>query len=151
MSVIVVGVDFTPCSGSALPQAIRIAAWSRATGQAVHVIEPLVARDLEEALGPFQVDVRAQIIQDAGRTWKESTAGIPGVSGLERDVEIDHPVSAILRRVRERSAALLILGTHGAAPADRAAGTLARACVRTAMRRIRADNSGSRGGAPSIP
>lgn len=133
MSVIVVGVDFTPCSGSALRQAIRIAAWSRATVQAVHVIEPLVARDLEEALSPFQADVRTQITQDAGRTWKEFTAGIPEVGGLELDVEIDHPVSAILRRVRERSAALLVLGTHGTTPADRGAGTLAMACVRKAM------------------
>jgi len=133
MSVIVVGVDFTPCSASALRQAMRIAARRRATVQAVHAIEPLVVMDLEQALSPLRTDIRPGLIRDAGKAWTEFTAGIPGASGLELAVEIDHPVSALLRRVREQSAELLILGVHGTSPADRGAGTLAMACARKAM------------------
>jgi nucleotide-binding universal stress UspA family protein len=132
MSVIVVGVDFTPCSASGLRQAIRIAAWRRTTVQAVHAIEPLVVMDLEQALSPLQTDIRAGLIRDAGKAWKEFTAGIPGAAGLELAVEIDHPVSALLRHVRERSAELLVLGTHGTSPPGGGAGTLAMACARKA-------------------
>ena len=133
MSVIVVGVDFTSCSAAGLRQAIRIAAWQGATVQAVHAIEPLVVMDLEEALRPLQSDIRAGLVRDAGKAWAEFTAGLPGAAGLELAVEIDHPVTALLRRVREQSAELLVLGTHGASPADRGAGTLAMACARKAM------------------
>jgi nucleotide-binding universal stress UspA family protein len=133
MSAIVVGADFTPCSAAGLRQAIRIAAWRRATVHAVHAIEPLVVTDLEQALSPLQTDIRAGLIQDARRAWTEFTAGIPGAVGLGLTVEVDHPVSALLRHVRERSAELLVLGVHGTSPADRGAGTLAMACSRKAM------------------
>ncbi len=53
---IVVGVDFTPCSATALKQAIRIAERNQAALQVVHIIETLVVMDLEEALTPFQTD-----------------------------------------------------------------------------------------------
>jgi nucleotide-binding universal stress UspA family protein len=132
MSVIVVGVDFSPCSASGLRQAIRIAAARRATVQAIHAIEPLVVVDLEQALSPLQTDIRARLIHDAGKAWKELTAGIPGASGLDLAVEIDHPVSALLGSVREQSAELLVLGTHGTSPGDRGVGTLAMACARKA-------------------
>lgn len=133
---LMVGVDFTPCSASALRQAIRIAERTQATLHVVHVIETLVVMDLEEALSPFQADIRAGLIQDAGKTWKEFTADVPEACGLELAVEIDNPVAAILRRVREQSADLLILGTHGTSPQDRGAGTLATACVRKAMANV---------------
>ncbi len=133
---LVVGVDFTPCSASALRQAIRIAERNQATLHVVHVIEVLVVMDLEEALSPFQADVRAGLVEDAGRGWQEFTADAPGASGLELAVEIDNPVLAILRRVQEHSADLLILGTHGTSPPDRGAGTLATACVRKAMANV---------------
>lgn len=87
---IVMGVDFTPCSAAALTQAVRIAERARATLHAVHVIETLVVADLAEALGPFQDDVRAGLLRDAREAWRGFTAGIPGASGLELEVEIDN-------------------------------------------------------------
>jgi nucleotide-binding universal stress UspA family protein len=129
---IVVGVDFTPCSTVALTQAMRIAERSRATVQAVHVIEALVVMDLEEALSPHQADVREGLVRDAREAWHGLTGDVPGASALELEVEIGSPLAAILRRVRERSADLLVLGTHGTSPPDRGAGTLATACVRKA-------------------
>lgn len=130
---LVVGVDFTPCSASVLRQAIRIARWNQAPLSVVHIIETLVVTDLEEALSPVQSDVRTVLIRDAGKTWKAFAADIPGASGLELAVEIDHPVRGILRRARERSADLLVVGTHGTSPPDRGPGTLATACIRKAM------------------
>jgi len=114
VKTLVVGVDFTPCSASALKQAIRIAQRNQATLQVVHVIETLVVVDLEEALSPYQADVRAGLVRDAGKAWTEFTGNLSEASGLELEVEIDHPVVAILRRVQERSADLLVLAcrTH---------------------------------------
>jgi nucleotide-binding universal stress UspA family protein len=132
-NAVVAGIDFTSGSASALRQAIRIADGNRAWLHVVHVIETLVVTDLEEALSPFQTDIRAGLIQDAGKAWKEFTADIPEASGIDLAVEVDTPVLAILRRVREQSADLLVLGTHGTSPPDRGPGTLATACVRKAM------------------
>lgn len=129
---IVAGVDFTPCSATALKQAVRVAERNQARLQVVHVIETLVVTDLEEALSPFQTDVRAGLVRDAREAWPGFTADIPGASALELEVEINHPVAAILRRVRAQAADLLVLGTHGTSPPDRGAGTLATACVRKA-------------------
>jgi len=133
---IVVGVDFTPCSATALKQAIRIAERNQAALQVVHIIETLVVMDLEEALTPFQTDIRAGLVRDVRTAWQGFTAEIPGASALELEVEIDNPVAAILRRVRAQAADLLVLGTHGTSPPDRGAGTLATACVRKATANV---------------
>lgn len=130
---IVVGVDFTPCSATALKQAVRVAERNQARLEAVHIIETLVVTDLEEALTPFQADIRAGLVRDARRDWQGFTAEIPGATTLELAVEIDNPVTAILRRVRAQPADLLVLVTHGTSRSDRGAGTLATACIRKAM------------------
>jgi nucleotide-binding universal stress UspA family protein len=129
---IVVGVDFTACSATAIRQAVRLAELVRASIHSVHVIEKLVVTDLEEALSPVQADVRAALVRDVRKAWPDFTANIPGASALELAVEIDNPVAAILRLVRERSAELLVLGTHGTSSPDRGVGALATACVRKA-------------------
>jgi len=55
---IVVGIDFTPSSAVALKEALRIAQWNLAAVRAVHVIDTLVAIELEDAVSEFQRDVR---------------------------------------------------------------------------------------------
>jgi universal stress protein E len=129
---LVVGIDFTPCSASALRQSIRIAARNQAALHVVHVIETLVVMDLEEALSPVQADVRAGLVRDAREAWPGLTGDIPSASALELEVEISNPVAAILRRVRERSADLLVLGTHSTSPRIEA---LARSRRRASERR----------------
>jgi universal stress protein E len=128
---IVVGVDFTACSGVALRQAIRIAQWNRATVRAVHVIDTLVATELEEALSPFQKDVRAQLVTDAQRAWGRFTQTVPGSESVPLDVLIDHRTTGILARARAAQADLLVLGAFGENP-DVGVGTVATACVRSA-------------------
>lgn len=137
---IVVGVDFTPCSAAALRQAIRIAKWNQAQLHPVHIIETLVATELEAALTKFQVDIQAGLVRDARKAWDQFVAGIPETADpeaadLDLYVEINHP-TALMRLVRDYNADLLIMGTHGTSPADQDTGTLATACVRKAMSKV---------------
>ncbi len=134
---IVVGVDFTPCSAAALKQATRIAEWNRADLHVVHVVEMLVAQELTQ-VGEFtqlQVDIHDGLSRDARAEWDAFRKEIPGAENLDLHLEIDHPLAAILRRVRQHNADLLILGSHGMNP-DRGTGTLATACVRKAMTKV---------------
>jgi len=134
---IVVGIDFSPCSAAALQQAMRIAEWNQADIHVVHVIEMLVAQEgmQVENFTQMQVDIQAGLSRDARATWIEFRKEIPGAENLELHLEIDHSLSAMLRCVRQHSADLLVLGSHGISP-DRGTGTLATACVRKAMTKV---------------
>lgn len=133
---ILVGVDFTPCSASALKQAMRIAAWNKATLRVVHVLESLVVADMEKALAKMQSDVRSRMIEGAQREWQEFSAGIPGAASLAFSVEVDHPIAGIARLVEKHNVDLLVLGTHGTTPASRGAGSTASGCTRQARTRV---------------
>jgi nucleotide-binding universal stress UspA family protein len=54
MTSIVVGIDFSEGSAAALREALRLGAWNRAAVRAVHVIDTLVAVELQEAMAGFQ-------------------------------------------------------------------------------------------------
>jgi nucleotide-binding universal stress UspA family protein len=131
-SCIIIAVDFTPCSAVALAQGTRIAGWTRANVQVVHVIETLVVVELEEALSASQRNVREGLVADAEAAWRDFARGIPGAELLPVGVSIDNRVEGILRRVRESKADLLVLGAFGTRPADVGVGTVASACVRRA-------------------
>jgi nucleotide-binding universal stress UspA family protein len=57
LNPIVVGIDLAPGSTAAIKEAIRLARWNRASVHAVHVIDTLVAIELEKVLSPFQKDI----------------------------------------------------------------------------------------------
>ena len=61
---IIVGIDFTACSASALRQALRIAKWNRAKVHIVHVVDPQIADELESALSPTIADVRGSLLSE---------------------------------------------------------------------------------------
>ncbi len=131
-SSIVVAVDFTPCSAVALAQGARIAGWSEAKVQVVHVIETLVVVELEEALSASQGNIRQSLIADAEAAWRDFASTIPGAGHLPVHVSIDNRVEGILKCTREHDADLLVLGAFGTRPADVGVGTVASACVRRA-------------------
>lgn len=133
---IIVGIDFTPCSASALRQAVRIAQWNQADLHVVHIIEMLVAQDLEVALSKYQQNIQAGLVRDARSAWAQFIADIPEASGTGLHVEVDHPLAVLIRTVREHSADLLVLGTHGTSEPARGTGTLATACIRKAMTKV---------------
>lgn len=136
LTSIIVPVDFTTCSGSAVRQAIRIARWNQARLEVLHVVASEVAAELEAALGEFQQDVRSGLLEDARREWERLKADIPDARDMAIHVMIDHPIHAILQRAQDTSADLLVMGVHGTSRAGRGAGTVATACVRKSHSKV---------------
>lgn len=130
---IVVGVDFTPGSAVALAQAVRMGAWNRATVRAVHVIDTVVAMDLQDALSAMQRGIVDGLMSGAQRAWKEFAAGVPGAAGVACEVRVDNRVVGVLGAAK--GADLLIVSAFGAKP-DLGLGTVAGGCVRHAMSRV---------------
>lgn len=132
LTSLIVGVDFTNCSAVAMKEAMRLAQFSRAKLTALHVIDTLVASELQEALSPFQKDITSGLMEDAKRAWTEFAAAIPGASGLPFDVRIDNRIQGMLHAVRDHKADMLVLGAYGTRKADVGFGSVATACVRHA-------------------
>jgi len=130
---ILVAVDFTPGSAAALQKAIRIAQWNRAAVRAVHVIDTLVAAELEEAMSAFQQNVREGLIADAKQAWSAFAATVEGGPGVPIDICIDNRVRGILAAARNAKADLLIIGAFGMREPQIGFGTIATACVRHAI------------------
>lgn len=131
LSSILVGIDFTPGSRAALGEALRIASWNRASVRAVHVIDALVAEELEEAMAAFQEDVRDGLIADTKQAWLAFRSGIAGSEHVPIDVRIDHRVRGVLAGAKEARADLLVIGALGTSEPHVGIGTVATACVRT--------------------
>jgi nucleotide-binding universal stress UspA family protein len=131
---ILVGVDFSPASATALKQGIRVARWNGARLYVVHIVDTVVVADLAAVLSPMQQRIQESLIRDARNAWEEFRREIPEASGMELtfEVEIDNRVAAMLRLVQMHTADLLVLGTHGNGEPDRGTGPLATACARQA-------------------
>jgi nucleotide-binding universal stress UspA family protein len=127
---IVVGVDFTPSSRAALAEALRIAALDGAPVRVVHVIDSLVILDMQEAIPGTPPDLADRLVADVRDEWRRFAAGIPGADAAEFDAVVDGRVHALLKRVRDTGASLLVLGAYGERQANVGVGTLASACVR---------------------
>jgi len=128
---IVVGMDFSACSISALSQAVRIGAWNRTPVHALHVIDTLALVELEQAYSPLIVGVQKSLELDAREAWARLQKDIPGTSDATFAVVTANPMTALVVACREHNAGLLVLGMHG--PSSRAGvGALAGRCVRAA-------------------
>lgn len=136
ISSIVVGTDFTSGCVAALREAMRIGSWNQATVRAVHVIDTLVATELEEALSAFQKGVRDALVADARKAWSTFAASVDGAAAVPLDVRVDNRVVGILAAVREAGADLLVLGAYGSREPDVGIGTVATACVRHAQTKV---------------
>ncbi len=127
---ILVGVDFSSCSASALRQALRLG--RAGTVKPVYFLDTYVAATLEEALTPSQKDIRRGLIDEARAYWAEFRKGVDGASALELDVEIDNAVRAVSRRIAKDGADLLVAGERGAGDSKRGPGSFASGCVQHA-------------------
>jgi nucleotide-binding universal stress UspA family protein len=127
---IVVGVDFTPCSAAALVHGLRIRDSTGAALQIVHVIDTLVAVELEEALSPMQQDIREGLIADAKEAWARFATGVPGAESVPIQIRIDNRIHGIVETVHEQRADLLVLGAFGSQSPDVGVGTVATGCIR---------------------
>lgn len=144
LSSIVVGIDYTGCSETALAQGIRIGGWNRAKVHPVHVIDMLSLVELEMAFSPLAVTVQQGLIEDAKAAWKDFGAGIAGKGPLSLDVLTDNPYSALSASVERYKADLLVLGMNGAA-GHKGVGSVATRCVRHAPCRVLLTQAGQTG------
>ena len=144
---IVVGIDFTKSSANALAQAMRMAQWNGANIHIVHVIESLVVAELATAYGASEAQTKDDAQKAAKQRANDMIAQAQTLNAvnsdtkplrLETDVDIavGNPFYEIMCRVRDVSADLLILGSHGTSPSHGGAGTLAAKCVRKAPTKV---------------
>jgi len=130
-SSLLVGIDFSDCSRSALSHALRIGrAWGAAVN-AVHVVEapdPLASGD--PTLGGAHREVLRQLVGDAHAQWTATVATLPGASGVPFEVLTGSRLPAIRRALEQHAAGLLVLGAYGETRPNVGLGTLASGCIR---------------------
>jgi universal stress protein E len=132
---IVVGIDFTPCSRTALEQAVRIGTFTASPVHPVHVIDTLVVIDFQEAVPSLAKDIQDNLIADARKAWDQYAADLNLPAPLTLEVAVNNRVEGVLRKAESLAASLLVLGAYGDREPDLGIGTVATGCVR----RSRAD------------
>lgn len=129
---IIVGVDFSECSRSALEQAARMAEWNQANLRVIHAIEHLIMSEAAEALrlteDKIRCDMRQQAISRLAAWVKE--VGAP--TRHSREVMFGPALDVLLQEARTGNADLLVLGITGDSLLPYGAGTLATKCLRKA-------------------
>ena len=132
MRSILVGVDFSKGSRSALAQAVRLGKVHGAQIRVIHVIDRGVVEELRDALSATDEDARGGIVREAQRRWEEFRVVVETGQSLKLEVELDHPAATIVRLVRDADSPLLLLGVHGTSAHGRGPGPVATTCVRNA-------------------
>lgn len=137
LKTILVGIDFSEFSKAALRQAIRMARWNRAKVHLLHVIPSDVVDDLVETL-PGDTSNLAQEVCSTASARLEKLLAETDSEGVETTmhVVIGTPFADLLRRSRDASADLLVLGVRGWTNRRVGAGTLATKCVRKAATKV---------------
>ena len=133
---VVVGVDFSDCSRSALQQAVRLARWNSAHLHVVHVIEYLVITDMAEALGHTTARIQADAVRQATEKLEAWLVEVSPAMPRSVDVVVAPPIDGLLRKVQSVEADLLVLGVHGDSIVPSSAGTLATKCMRKAPTKV---------------
>lgn len=128
---ILVGVDFSDCSRSALEHALRLSrAWSVPVN-AVHVTEapePLASGD--PTMGDSQREILRQLARDAEGRWAATVHALPGAANVPFEVLGGSRVGGIRHALKQHAADLLVLGAYGATRPNVGLGTVASGCIR---------------------
>ncbi|MCP4591351.1 MAG: universal stress protein [bacterium] len=139
---IVVGVDFSAFSQSALAQALRIARWNDAKLHVLHGVDLSAASAVRDALlieraSSEPGDPCDEVCDSALKQLEDLIAlSEPGEVEVLADAVLGSPFVEILRRVRDAPADLLVLGSNGSSDPARGAGVLATKCVRKAATKV---------------
>ncbi len=137
---IVVGVDFSYFSRCALKQAARIAAWNQAKMHVLHVVDTSVVNHLKEfweCRRPLIGSEKAvEQIRESAQEQLEDAVGTVENASPHVDTMTGTPFIELLRRVRDNSADLLVLGSNGSSDPSKGAGVLATKCVRKAATKV---------------
>ncbi|MFQ5601562.1 MAG: universal stress protein, partial [Candidatus Krumholzibacteriia bacterium] len=111
---IVVAVDFSECSASALAQAARMARDTGATLHVLHVLESLVMTDAIAGIATSEEALRALVVSETEKKLRSLLPDAERPENLQVDVRVGSPIADVLDKVREVSADLLVLGAQGA-------------------------------------
>ncbi len=130
LKTIVVGVDFSECSRSALQQAVRLARWNNAGLRIIHAMPPPSLNSAGEELQPTLDELLGGMREHAIARLADwaAEAGAPG--GHSREVINGVPLDVLLTESRTQDADLLALGITGESLLANGAGTLATKCLR---------------------
>ena len=132
LNTIIVAVDFSECSRSALEQAARMAEWTKAQLRVIHAVEHMTISEAAGALRLTEDQVRSEVRQQAITrlaAWvKEADAPVQH----SREVIFGSPLDVLLQETRTSRADLLVLGVTGDSLLPYGAGTLATKCLRKA-------------------
>lgn len=129
---IVVGVDYSSRSKSALIKAARLARQNEAQLHVIHVVEQEYAEDFAKHERRSPDDVRKELTASANETMTKWTDGIDLPPDTGRDVAYGHPVEELVRKVDETKADLLVAGVRGIFNEAPGAGAQATRLVRNA-------------------
>lgn len=142
---ILVGIDFSDCSRSALEQAVRLAKWNNACLHALHAVEYLVLSDAAYASHIPHEKLEQDAVAEAKQRLHRWLAEAGASSEAQALVDLGSPIDCILRRVRETQANLLVLGVTGSSMIPMGAGTLATKCLRKAPTKVMLVHEGHTG------
>jgi len=129
---LVVGVDFSACSKSALVQAVRLARHYGAALHVLHVIEPLVAEELADAMAGSATEAKEAVRLDAERHVHQWLAEVGADDAAAVGAVIGIPIDELVDKIGQVNAELLVLGVYGVMGELGGTGTLSTRCVRTA-------------------
>lgn len=130
LSSIVVGIDFSDSSWVALGHAVRIARWSGAALNAVHIVDTGGDPGRGATLTALQREIRSGLQDEVQRRWSGFTRGAAGANELPLDVGYGSRFGGIYQRVVDWRANLVVLGAVGHARPSVGLGTLASGCIR---------------------
>ncbi|TLD69095.1 universal stress protein [Phragmitibacter flavus] len=139
---LLVGIDYSDACRSALRTAIRLATADDAAVTAVHVLDPRLAKAMQEVHGFTEAQLLRNVEDSVHRFLAESEFG----SEMVRiHLDIDHPITGLTSACRKTQADLLVLGTRGTSHGPNEVGAVASKCVRRAptdVLLVREDMSG---------
>jgi nucleotide-binding universal stress UspA family protein len=129
LKTVVVGVDFTAPSRTALLQAIRIAGWSGARVKAAYVLDTVVTIEVEAAMSPMALQVTDTLVKESLDAWRAFAARVPGAEKVPFHCEVNNRGFGFVHYLRDAKADLVMIGAYADRP-DTGFGTMAAACVR---------------------
>jgi universal stress protein E len=130
LKTILVGIDFSDCSRSALEQAAHLAKGNHAHLHALHSVEYLTLSDAAWASHIPHEKLERDAVAEAKQRLHRWLAEAGAASESQVRVEVGTPIDCVLRCVQETKADLLVLGVTGSSLIPMGAGTLATQCLR---------------------
>ena len=126
---IIVGIDFSPASRSALATAVRLAAKEGAKLTALHVMDPTLAAELKSA---HHFTDRQLFDSVAARVRLFMDQSDVGASNVDIDLDVGNAFIAVVAACQRHKADLLVLGSRGSEHAPNQIGAVAAKCIRKA-------------------